>query len=211
MRILEYSSWFKDALKVHGGSVRSEREQAFLRTCIAVIFLTYLIISAIHHDTIDKLWADGIWLTISFYLVISIVIYISTFIWSFKSKLRRIFGVFFDIGSFSYGLILTGELGEPWFAVYLWVIFGNTLRYGSFYLWLSTAASVLGFSVVMVLSEYWRVHTPMAIGILVSLLVLPMYAGSLARRIRLEQERAERANQAKSQFLANMSHEIRTP
>ena len=212
MRVLDY--FYQSNRKGLAGDtdlVHGEREQAFVRISIATVVLLYLIISASKDDTFKVLSVYNSLMLMVYFLAISVVIYISTFIWNERSELRRIVGVFLDIGSFSYGLILTGELGEPWFAVYLWVIFGNTLRYGSFYLWLSTAASVLGFSVVMVLSEYWRVHTPMAIGILVSLLVLPMYAGSLARRIRLEQERAERANQAKSQFLANMSHEIRTP
>ena len=91
------------------------------------------------------------------------------------------------------------------------MIFGNALRFGRFYLWLSTIASVAGFLTVLSLSDYWQTHKPLGIGLLVSLLVLPAYAGSLTSRIRLEQERAERANRAKSQFLANMSHEIRTP
>ena len=211
-KVLEYLTRLKE--KVLGASesnVRSEREQAFLRALIAIVFLGYLITSAIRNNTVNTQWVDGVWLFMSFYLMVSLFICVSTFVWPIKSWLRRIFSVFFDIGSFSYGLILTGELGAPWFAVYLWVIFGNTLRYGGYYLWLSTVASVAGFLTVLLLSDYWRANVSLGLGLLVSLIVLPVYAGSLVGRIRTEQARAERANLAKSDFLANMSHEIRTP
>lgn len=212
IKIFEYLPGFRRKISRDNDVLGvNEREQAFLRITIAVAVLFYLFISTDNGDAFKKIDVHSSLSLMVLFLIVSVALYVSTIVWTGRLEVRRIAGVFLDIGSFSYGLILTGELGAPWFAVYLWVIFGNTLRYGSYYLWLSTIVSVAGFSIVILLSDYWQEHVTMAIGLLISLVILPVYAGSLARRVRMEQARAERANQAKSEFLANMSHEIRTP
>ena len=105
-----------------------------------------------------------------------------------------------------------GEAGATIIGVYLFITFGNGFRYGRTYLHASQALSILGFGLVVALSDYW--HTPhftCLSGSFLRLLALPFYVGVLAQRIEEARKKANEANRAKGRFLANMSHEMRTP
>ena len=104
------------------------------------------------------------------------------------------------------------------YIIFLWVALGNGFRFGQKYLIGSALASAVGFSVVVSSQSYWRHQIPLSIGLFVGLIVLPLYALTLIRKLTDAMQklsaataRSEDANKAKSQFLANMSHELRTP
>ncbi|MBK7081776.1 MAG: hypothetical protein IPH55_13885 [Betaproteobacteria bacterium] len=63
----------------------------------------------------------------------------------------------------------------------------------------------------MTISPFWSQHSAIGIGFLITLAVVPLYAGVLAERINEARRRADEANLAKGRFLANVSHEMRTP
>ncbi|MDH3563190.1 MAG: ATP-binding protein, partial [Gammaproteobacteria bacterium] len=188
----------------------SEHEQALIRLVIAIIVSGYFFTSA----TIDNLIFQG--LSPSLYLCLCILLYaIGIIFWILirpqTSVVRRTFGIIFDMSATTYALYISAELGAPFFGIYLWVVFGNGLRYGPGYLYLATFLSVFGFTFVLSYAEYWNAHRTLGAGLLISLIVLPMYVANLARQLHAATAQAKEANQAKSLFLANMSHEIRTP
>jgi two-component system, sensor histidine kinase RpfC len=188
----------------------SELEQALVRVVFPLLFLVYLSFVPSPTPAERTLWDLGYWLATGF-LAFSLAIVAAITVWPQASTTRRLLGAIGDIGVLSVGLGTVGELAAPWWWVYLWVTFGNGFRYGERFLYASAGLSLLGFGTVVSINPFWVTHLGLTAGLLISLVVLPGYAAVLLRRLNAETERAEAANQAKSNFLANMSHEIRTP
>jgi diguanylate cyclase (GGDEF)-like protein len=78
---------------------------------------------------------------------------------------------------------LLGETATPFIGLYLFNACGNGFRYGPGYLYLSSALGVSGFTFVLLTSDYWLAHQTLGIGLVIVLIVIPMYFASLVRQL----------------------------
>jgi two-component system sensor histidine kinase RpfC len=128
-----------------------------------------------------------------------------------KNKYRIALSIAADMSAATYGMLVTQESGSIFYGVYLWVIVGNGLRYGIPALLFSYGSSLAGFIAVITTNEYWLAHPRLSLGLLMPLILVPLYIKKLRNQLNQALESAKEANQAKTQFLAHMSHEMRTP
>jgi two-component system sensor histidine kinase RpfC len=145
------------------------------------------------------------------YIALALAVLFHIVIFPGVCRPRRVVALLLDCGFLSWQLHLGGEHGALFYPVYLWIIFGNAFRFGLTFLAAAVPVSALCFGLVIATTPYWQKQLDLSIGLIIGLIILPAYSGTLIRKLSLAIKNAEEANQAKSLFLASVSHELRTP
>lgn len=189
---------------------RPELEQAVLRLLVSALIVAYM--AWYRSQPLPATVLDSTVLAFgTLFFGTAAIIAVRVIVSPGVSVARRLLGMVADNAATTYTMLLLGEGGAVIIGVYLFVALGNGFRFGRRYLHYSQVMALVGFATVLVVSPFWSQHTAIGLGFLLTLGVVPLYAGVLAERINDARKRADDANIAKGRFLANVSHEMRTP
>jgi two-component system sensor histidine kinase RpfC len=147
----------------------------------------------------------------SLYLVLGLLILAHLIAFPRPSPVRRTLALLLDLGAVSYELSIGGSTTAWLFPAYLWVIFGNGFRFGPRFLLAAMTLSIVGFATVVAVTPFWSGRPSLVAGVMIGLVILPLYALALITSLSKARREAEQASHAKSLFLASVSHELRTP
>ena len=191
------------------GRPDTEHEEALVRLALGIGLGIYLLVP--HALGEDNAGALRSLLPFGAYVVLSLGIFCAILVQPGLSPLRRVFGAILDAAAITYFMIELGVEGLLFYALYLWIIFGNGFRYGRFYLLNTLALSLVGFSLVLVFSPFWHAHFGAGISLLIGMVGISFYVLTLVNRLSDALDTAEAANVAKGRFASVLAHEMRTP
>ena len=180
----------------------SEHEMGYNRVAFCLVIFAYVLAT-------DGGWYDLILPTV--YLLTGLGFLLHIALHPRRCPPRRVLAVIGDLGVLSLQLHFGGSGSSVFFPIYLWAILGNGFRFGLGYLHLSMAIGLAGFGAVVATTPFWSNNLSLSLGLLAGIVILPLYAGILIRKLSKARQVAEEASQAKSMFLASVSHELRTP
>lgn len=186
----------------------NEHGQALVRLAIAVLILAYL-------GVLEVVTTGGGVRPMVLVMLAESLIGVGLVAWIVArpeaSHARRWIGMVADYSTLGILMSISPEALAPLYVIVLWVTIGNGLRYGPRYLYSAAALGSLSFLAVVINSTFWMAQAPLAFGLLVGLVAIPLYLSSLLRSLHRITEESRRANEAKSRFVATMSHEFRSP
>lgn len=160
----------------------SEHGQAIVRIVIVSIVLAYFF-SGYFASRVDESSLQWARLLVLASTISSMAIFGAILLQPGASIVRRLLGMVHDVTAISASIYFGEGAGAAVAVIYLWITLGNGFRYGVSYLYGCAAFSIAGFAVVYVLSDYWRGQDLLSLNILLAMLVVPPYVGSLLKSL----------------------------
>ena len=183
-------------------SISYETEQALIRVVFVSFITLYLLLN---HSSYEPVLLCLIYLCFGFLMLYNILQNPQ------KNEKRQWTAMVMDITATSLEQMISGAMAGVFIGIYLWLIIGYGLRYGTKFFKGCYVFSLIGFSLTLYLNPYWNQHQHLAYGFLLTLLLIPPHALRLLVSLEKATKEAGQASEAKTNFLSNISHEMRTP
>ena len=127
------------------------------------------------------------------------------------SPLRYYIGTIFDAVLLAAFLHFGASLTAPWFPLYFLAAFYAGFRFGPAALAVASSANLLGFAAVVATTAFWQQQVLFAAGLLIAMIVVPVYVGRVVREVVQSREAAAAAQAARTRFLMVISQALRAP
>jgi signal transduction histidine kinase/HPt (histidine-containing phosphotransfer) domain-containing protein len=196
----------RESFRVRGDK---EHEQAVLRVFVAALAVVYGFVGeaavtsgefAPACQIVAALGLAGAW---GFLLL--------TILDPVPSPSRYYLGAVFDAALLSAFLHWGAMLTAPWFPVYLLATFYAGFRFGPAALAVVSIANLVGFAAVVAATPFWHEEALLAGGLVIAMIVLPAYVGSMVREVAESRAAAAAAQAARTRFLMVISQALRAP
>jgi len=144
-------------------------------------------------------------IVVSLHMVYSLFSIYYSYRYPKDSHIRKMIGIFADLGALSL-ILYTADFKMIFvYPVYLWVIVGNGMRYGSYYLKMALSIGVVFFALATLLNPIWEMHRELAISLTIGIVVLGLFYATLIGKIyklnsELEAKVQERTRQLEYQL-----------
>jgi len=161
-----------------GNRADSEHGQAIVRVALVLIVFVYFS-TEYFASRVDAAGLRSAQLLALISITASLAIFGAIVLYPASSVIRRLMGMLHDVTAISASVYFGEGAGAAVAVIYLWITIGNGFRYGVRYLYGCAALSIAGFATVYLSSEYWQGQGLLSLNILLVMLVVPPYVGSL--------------------------------
>lgn len=145
------------------------------------------------------------------FLVVAVALFLWVLLRPGVFVARRAASMALDYGSVTFAMVIGEQFGTPIFAVLVWITVGYGVRYGQSYLIVGTSFALTSIAILVGFSEYWAENIFLIVTMVITVIIVPLYAFTLLNSIRQARDVAVAATKAKSHFLAQASHDLRQP
>ena len=124
--------------------------------------------------------------------LLSLLYFVWSFVWlvivrRFRGDYvsRRIVTLVTDVGITTLGVYWLGPYGAALYPMFIWLTVAYGMRFGPRYLLMATALGLIGFGAVISISSYWHDNRAVGTGLLLGMIVLPIFFLSFIKKLHI--------------------------
>ncbi|QOP46541.1 GGDEF domain-containing protein [Sulfurimonas paralvinellae] len=158
--------------------LENEKVQIFLRLFFIAIFMAVFYYDYYYAHNVDYRGysAEEIMAAPVFVVFLNLFYFLTLKYFPYVMQKERIlFSIIIDVALSVYVMYLIGSLSAYFAGILLWYIVGYGMRYGKLMAYTAYVAVLISWMVLITTSTYWLDERAMAIGWLITYLVIPLY------------------------------------